>query len=80
MGIYIFKKKFLLKLFNDNPDATDFGKEIIPRAIEGGYKVASFSYDDYWTDIGTIRSFFTRIFEACPWLYRGRISYQGTIC
>jgi glucose-1-phosphate adenylyltransferase len=58
MGIYIFKKKFLMKLFKDNPKATDFGKEIIPKAIEGGYKVASFSYDDYWTDIGTIRSFF----------------------
>jgi glucose-1-phosphate adenylyltransferase len=47
-----------MKLFKDNPKATDFGKEIIPKAIEGGYKVASFSYDDYWTDIGTIRSFF----------------------
>ena len=58
MGIYIFKKKFLKKLFNDFPDATDFGKEMIPRAIEGGYKVASYSYEGYWTDIGTIRSFF----------------------
>ena len=58
MGIYIFKKKFLKKLFKDNPEATDFGKEIIPKAIEGGFKVASYAYDNYWTDIGTIRSFF----------------------
>lgn len=58
MGIYIFKRQFLKKLFDDNPEATDFGKEIIPHAIEQGYKVASYSFDGYWTDIGTIRSFF----------------------
>lgn len=58
MGIYIFKKEFLMKLFKENPDATDFGKEIIPKAIEGGHNVASYSYGGYWTDIGTIKSFF----------------------
>lgn len=58
MGIYIFKRDVLLKLFADNPDATDFGKEIIPHAINSGYKVGSFAYDGYWTDIGTIGSFF----------------------
>ncbi len=58
MGIYIFKKKCLDKLFEDNPDATDFGKEIIPHAINSGYRIASYAYDGYWTDIGTIGSFF----------------------
>lgn len=58
MGIYIFKKEFLDLLFEKNPDATDFGKEIIPYAIEEGYRVASYPFDHYWTDIGTIRSFF----------------------
>ncbi len=58
MGIYIFKRKFLEQLFADHPDATDFGKEIIPNAIKGGYKVASYAFDEYWSDIGTIRSFF----------------------
>ncbi len=58
MGIYIFSKDVLQRLFSENPDATDFGKEIIPHSIHNGYKVASFSYDGYWTDIGTIRSFF----------------------
>ena len=58
MGIYLFKRAFLKKLFDDNPEATDFGKEIIPHAIEKGFKVASYSFDGYWTDIGTIRSFF----------------------
>jgi glucose-1-phosphate adenylyltransferase len=38
-------------------DATDFGKEIIPTSINN-YKVLSFQYDGYWTDIGNIYSFF----------------------
>jgi glucose-1-phosphate adenylyltransferase len=58
MGIYIFKREILEKLFDDNPKSTDFGKEIIPHAIETGYRVASYAFDNYWTDIGTIRSFF----------------------
>ncbi|MEO0337907.1 MAG: sugar phosphate nucleotidyltransferase, partial [Bacteroidota bacterium] len=58
MGIYMFSKKVLTKLFKDNKKAIDFGKEIIPDAINGGYKVASYAFDGYWTDIGTIHSFF----------------------
>lgn len=58
MGIYIFSKAFLNQLFEENPEATDFGKEIIPYAIKNKHKVASYSYGGYWEDIGTIRSFF----------------------
>ena len=39
MGIYIFNRKLLFDLLQDeNKDATDFGKEIIPHSIEK-YKV-----------------------------------------
>ena len=58
MGIYIFSKGAIKKLFGDHPDSTDFGKQIIPAAIQSGYKVASYQYDGYWTDIGSIRSFY----------------------
>lgn len=58
MGIYLFKKETLKKLFSLNPAEHDFGKGIIPFAIRNFYKVHSFAYDGYWTDIGTIRSFF----------------------
>ncbi len=58
MGIYIFSKTAINKLFKDHPDALDFGKEIIPAAIHEGYKVASYEYSGYWTDIGNIGSFF----------------------
>ena len=58
MGIYLFKKKVLLDLLQtEHKDATDFGKEIMPAAIEK-YKVFSFQYDGYWTDIGNIYSFY----------------------
>ncbi len=58
MGIYIFNKAVLHNLLKDHhPNATDFGKEIIPNAIEN-YKVASYQYEGYWTDIGNIASFY----------------------
>ncbi|MFK7982469.1 MAG: sugar phosphate nucleotidyltransferase, partial [Saprospiraceae bacterium] len=53
MGIYLFNKEVLLKMFADYPDANDFGKEIIPNAINSSYKVASYAFGGYWTDIGT---------------------------
>jgi len=58
MGIYVFNKADLIRLFEENPDATDFGKEIIPKAIDEGAKVNSYPFIGYWTDTGTISSFF----------------------
>jgi len=58
MGIYIFNRNLLFDILrNEFKDATDFGKEIMPQSI-GRYKVASYQYGGYWTDIGNIRSFF----------------------
>lgn len=58
MGIYIFNRKLLFELLEiEKKDATDFGKEIIPTSIEK-YKVISYQYEGYWTDIGNIYSFF----------------------
>jgi glucose-1-phosphate adenylyltransferase len=58
MGIYVFSKKVLDDLLKvKHPLATDFGKEIIPNSIID-YKVSSYQYNGYWTDIGNIYSFF----------------------
>jgi len=58
MGIYIFNRNVLNTLLKDiYPEATDFGKEIIPNSIST-HKVVSYQYDGYWTDIGNIPSFF----------------------
>lgn len=58
MGIYIFNRSTLRNLLKDYPDSIDFGKEIIPSALKTGKNVASYLYNGYWTDIGTISSFF----------------------
>lgn len=58
MGIYIFNRRFLIDILNSNKEAVDFGKEIIPQAIEKEHKVVSFPFEGYWTDIGNISSFF----------------------
>jgi len=56
MGIYIFNRDLLKKIM-ENPDTNDFGKEIIPQAIEN-HKTLSYQYEGYWEDIGNIDSFF----------------------
>ena len=56
MGIYIFNRDLLIKLM-ENPDTIDFGGEIIPQSINN-HKTVSYQYEGYWTDIGTIESFF----------------------
>jgi glucose-1-phosphate adenylyltransferase len=58
MGIYIFDRKLLFDLLlEEYENSTDFGKEIMPNSITK-YKVVSYQYDGYWTDIGNIYSFF----------------------
>ncbi|MGC1203851.1 MAG: glucose-1-phosphate adenylyltransferase [Flavobacteriaceae bacterium] len=56
MGIYIFNRSLLEELMK-NPNTNDFGKEIIPQAIDS-HKTLSYQYEGYWTDIGTVESFF----------------------
>jgi glucose-1-phosphate adenylyltransferase len=55
MGIYVFNAEAMENCLAN--DLTDFGKEIIPAAIDK-LKVNAYSFDGYWEDIGTIRSFY----------------------
>jgi len=57
MGIYIFSRGVLRELLDENEGAHDFGKQIIPNAIQSK-RVVSYPFTGYWSDIGTIRSFF----------------------
>jgi glucose-1-phosphate adenylyltransferase len=57
MGIYVFDGQVLQELLEGHPDANDFGKHIIPRAIHER-KVVAYPFKGYWNDIGTVRSFF----------------------
>jgi glucose-1-phosphate adenylyltransferase len=55
MGIYVFQKQILAELLDS--DFADFGHDVIPAAIDA-YTVSGYPFDDYWEDIGTIRSFY----------------------
>ena len=56
MGIYLFNKQALIDILYKDKKA-DFGKEIIPEAIETKSTYA-FLFDGYWRDIGTIKNFY----------------------
>jgi glucose-1-phosphate adenylyltransferase len=55
MGIYIFTRAIVQQLLENT--LVDFGKHIIPAAIES-HRVFAYVFQGYWEDIGTIRSFF----------------------
>jgi glucose-1-phosphate adenylyltransferase len=57
MGIYVFNRGVLRSLLAEYETSHDFGKQIIPAAIRGR-RVVSYPFDGYWSDIGTIRSFY----------------------
>ncbi|QNJ06081.1 glucose-1-phosphate adenylyltransferase [Synechococcus sp. MEDNS5] len=58
MGIYVFSRDTLFDLLHQNPTHKDFGKEVIPEALERGDRLKSYVFDDYWEDIGTIGAFY----------------------
>ncbi|AEC02160.1 glucose-1-phosphate adenylyltransferase [Parasphaerochaeta coccoides] len=55
MGIYIFNTKSMEEVLKN--DKTDFGREVIPDTITS-CKVATYLFDDFWEDIGTIKAFY----------------------
>jgi glucose-1-phosphate adenylyltransferase len=68
MGIYVFNPRLLERLLRadaDDPDSThDFGKNIIPAAIEK-LRVFAYPFEDvrskaqhYWRDVGTIDAYY----------------------
>ena len=67
MGIYVFNRQVLLPLLDN--DHADFGKHIIPGAIQT-HRVFSYVFQGYWEDVGTIRSFFEANLDAVSELPR----------
>ncbi len=55
MGIYVFNRDVLVECLAN--DMVDFGKHIIPHAIQQRH-VSGYIFNDYWEDIGTIRAFY----------------------
>jgi len=56
MGIYLFGREALERSISD-PALVDFGRHVIPRAIQE-LRVQAFPFRGYWEDVGTIASYF----------------------
>ncbi len=60
MGVYIFNWKLLRKMLVDDVKAEksshDFGKDIIPGALNSGKRLFTHRFKGYWKDVGTIDS------------------------
>ncbi|PKA47220.1 Glucose-1-phosphate adenylyltransferase large subunit 2, chloroplastic [Apostasia shenzhenica] len=58
MGVYVFRRDILLKLLRWRyPTSNDFGSDILP-AVVHEHKVQAYLFNDYWEDIGKLKSFF----------------------
>jgi glucose-1-phosphate adenylyltransferase len=61
MGVYLFDRKVLDTLLwqdhQNTQSSHDFGKDILPLMIHGGYDVYSFPFSGYWVDVGTVESY-----------------------
>ena len=60
MGIYIFTTEKLRKYLEadaaDQGSQNDFGKNVIPAMLAAGEKLATYRFEGYWKDVGTIDS------------------------
>ncbi len=69
MGIYIFSMAYLrdrLERDAQEPSSShDFGKDLIPLAIEEGHRINAYSFENpasgarnYWRDVGTVEAYY----------------------
>ncbi|MBS4538365.1 glucose-1-phosphate adenylyltransferase [Clostridium sp. D2Q-11] len=61
MGIYMFNwkdlREYLIKDNEDENSSNDFGKNILPKMLDDGKRMYAWVFEDYWKDVGTIRSY-----------------------
>ncbi len=66
-GIYIAKTERLVKVLIEDArnsySTHDFGKDVIPKMINEGYRVYAYVFDGYWKDIGTLDSYYDANFD-----------------
>ncbi|CQR56203.1 glucose-1-phosphate adenylyltransferase [Paenibacillus riograndensis] len=60
MGIYLFEWKYLKEhLLQDAADSAsshDFGKDVIPKMLDGNEDLFAYRFNGYWRDVGTVGS------------------------
>jgi glucose-1-phosphate adenylyltransferase len=58
MGIYLFERRALEDALRAHPDAMDFGHDLLPRLIAGGWRVAARPFTGPWRDIADVDAYF----------------------
>ncbi|MFV9503828.1 MAG: glucose-1-phosphate adenylyltransferase family protein [Oscillochloridaceae bacterium umkhey_bin13] len=56
MGIYVFRKAFLIDLLRNSGDL-DFGRHMLPRVVASANAYA-YNFQGYWADVGTIQAYY----------------------
>ena len=61
MGIYVFGREMLSQVLTEDTrrrdSSHDFGKDVIPRMVDGGRRVFAYPFEGYWVDVGTIEAY-----------------------
>jgi glucose-1-phosphate adenylyltransferase len=56
MGIYVFRKQFLIDLLRGTSDH-DFGRHILPKIVSRCNAFA-YNFQGYWADVGTVQAYY----------------------
>jgi glucose-1-phosphate adenylyltransferase len=61
MGVYVFSRRMLSQMLTEDAkrrdSSHDFGKDVIPRMVQGGFRVFAYPFQGYWVDVGTIEAY-----------------------
>jgi glucose-1-phosphate adenylyltransferase len=61
MGVYVFSRKMLSQILTEDArrreSSHDFGKDVIPRMVQGGLRAFAYPFQGYWVDVGTIEAY-----------------------
>jgi len=61
MGVYVFSRRSLAQMLTEDArrrdSSHDFGKDVIPRMVQGGLRVFAYPFQGYWVDVGTIEAY-----------------------
>ena len=63
MGIYMFGRESLDRAVQD-PELVDFGRHVIPWAIDE-MRVQAYFFEGYWEDVGTISAYYHSNLDLC---------------
>lgn len=76
MGVYVFNVSALKKVLETTD--IDFGREIIPHSIQK-LKGYGYLFEDYWMDVGTIKSFYDANIDMATYKPHFSFFYRGDV-